>query len=103
MRWIYLLFKIATFGPILFWIGSFVAVIVLSGGFGCKINEGNVHPCIVLGQDIGDFAYMAGFYAAWGLLIIGPIVMIAAALWLLTALLHRWWLRRRANRPPPSP
>jgi len=102
MRWLHRTLGTLTIGPWVVWAACVAGVLVLGLGFGCNIDEGNVHPCVVAGRDVGDFAYTLGFLAAWGVLILGPISLGAGVLWALATLAHRLW-RRRVNRRPPSP
>ncbi|MEQ9261366.1 MAG: hypothetical protein RIG84_19945 [Roseovarius sp.] len=94
-RWVTRLFILTTIGPILFWIGCFVVVTVLTNRFDCIIHEGFVNPCMVYGRDVGETAAMLFVLGAWGPLIFGPVVMASAMAWALYALLRaarrRFW------------
>lgn len=90
------IFLFLTLAPILFWIGCIAVVLLLGGPFGCTIHEGFANDCMVLGLNLGDFAYAAGFWGAWGLLILMPISLGFAALWaILTVVLL---IQRRLRR-----
>lgn len=88
------LFAIATGAPILIWIGAVAATLLLGGPMGCRIDEGNVHPCLIAGQDWGEAAYTLGMIAAWGLFFLAPLSFGAGLFWGLTALLYRLFKRR---------
>lgn len=75
------MFLFLTQAPILFWIGCAAVVLLLGGPFGCTIHEGNVNDCMVLGLNLGEFAYGAFFWGAWGPLMLWPISLGFAALW----------------------
>lgn len=60
------------YGAILLWmflpmIPVFIAGAIASG-CGCQLDEGNVHPCVVLGVDIGSTLYAMGVMGWFGLL-----------------------------------
>ncbi len=88
------LFALLTFGPLVLWVGCFIAVIALSGLGGCAIDEGNIHPCMVMGRDVGELAATLGIYAAWGPLIFGPFTIGAGMIWGIYAIV-RALVRRR--------
>jgi hypothetical protein len=48
---------------------------------GCTLNEGTVHPCMVLGSDVGSLLY-AGTVSAWFALITLPIAGLLALVWI---------------------
>jgi len=45
---------------------------------GCELNEGNPHPCVVCGTDIGETLYAMGMMA-WFCLITLPVGGVMAA------------------------
>ena len=94
-RWINRFFALMTFGPVLIWLGAIVAVMVLGGIYDCKIDEAGAYPRDFHGADIGKTAAMLGFLAAWGPVLLGPIVLVSAGAWGLLALIG--YLRRRAR------
>lgn len=85
MKWVHRGFAVLTFAPWGLWALAIAAVMLFGWGFGCDIDEGSVHPCMVLGRDMGGLAYHAGFWAAWGVLLFGPVSVGAALLWGVTA------------------
>jgi len=94
-RLLHILFALLVFGPVALWLAAFAATLVLANRFDCAISEGAVRPCIVAGADWGEAAYTLAMFAAWGPLMLAPMVIGAAALWMLFMLL-RAVLRRRA-------
>ncbi|GMG84185.1 hypothetical protein LNKW23_33990 [Paralimibaculum aggregatum] len=68
----------------------------------CTITEAGVNPCRILGRDIGAAMTHLGLFAAWGVLLTGPLALALAALWG-AAELALWLLRRRGVIPPRSP
>lgn len=70
-----------------------VALAIAAAG-GCRLNEGNMHPCVILGIDWGEVLY-GMFVTGWLGLITLPIAMIVALGWLVMELVL--FLRRRAR------
>lgn len=61
---------------------------VTANAYGCKVDEGSVHPCIINGQDYGHLLYTLGV-AGWFMLVTLPVGGLAGAAWLVALLLHR--------------
>lgn len=85
-RWVDRVGLIGVLAPVAIWLLAVLITLSL-GRYGCQIDEGSAHPCSVFGQDLSDFAYNAGFFAAWGPLFLWPISVGFAMLWGLTRLL----------------
>lgn len=71
---------------------------LFSGAFGCTLNEGDVHPCVVAGVDYGDALYQ-GFVAGWLMLIVWPLALIVLVGWIGVAgyAFSRWMRAGRAR------
>ena len=69
-------------------IGSVVACGTLANAFGCKVDEGSVHPCIVNGKDYGHLLYTLGVMG-WLMLVTLPGGAFAFMIWLVVLALHR--------------
>ena len=41
-------------------IGSVVLCGAIANAYGCKVDEGSVHPCIINGHDYGELLYSLG-------------------------------------------
>jgi hypothetical protein len=56
--------KAIGYGIILFWMFSPLIPAIVAGviaaSYGCKLDEGGVHSCIVFGKDIGEMLYRMG-------------------------------------------
>lgn len=69
--------------------------------YGCDLDEGSVHPCVVNGQDIGETLYTLGVLG-WLALGTIPLGLIALGVYLAGALIFylvRWLMRRRKETP----
>ena len=72
--------------------------------YGCKVDEGSMHPCIINGQDYGQLLYTLGVLG-WLMLVTLPAGLFAFVVWLIILILHRqsWRKRVSAGVPPPIP
>ncbi len=77
---------------------------VIANAYGCKVDEGSVHPCIINGQDYGHLLYTLGVLG-WLMLVTFPCGLFAFVVWLIILILHRerWRKRFAAGVPPPIP
>lgn len=48
--------------------------------FGCTLNEGNAHPCVVAGIDLGDTLYAMGVMG-WLMLVTVPFMLLTLVVW----------------------
>ena len=87
MKWVHRIFAILTFGPIVMWLLALASVMYLGFIAGCRIDEGNIHPCTHLGLELGRLANTLGFFASWGVILFGAFSMIAGFVWGVTALI----------------
>ena len=69
-------------------IGSVILCSVIASAFGCKVDEGSVHPCIVNGHDYGQMLYTLGVMG-WLMLATLPLGAVAFMIWLIALVLHR--------------
>jgi hypothetical protein len=76
----------------------------IANAYGCKVDEGSMHPCIINGQDYGQFLYTLGVLG-WLMLVSLPAGLFAFVVWLIILILHRqsWRKRESAGVPPPIP
>jgi hypothetical protein len=78
-----LVFSVLIVGPVILWIGSALTLLSLVHLGGCRIDEAGIHPCVIVGIDVGETAASLFIIEAWGPLIIGPFVAVAAFIWFL--------------------
>jgi ABC-type Fe3+ transport system permease subunit len=85
-------------------IGSVMLCAAISNAYGCKVDEGSVHPCIINGYDYGQLLYSLGVMG-WLMLVSLPGGFFAFVGWLILLILHRatWRKRISARVPPPIP
>ena len=89
--WIVLvLIVLFAFAPI----GSVMLCSVIANAYGCKVDEGSVHPCIINGQDYGQLLYTLGVLG-WLMLVTIPGGIFAFVIWLIVLILHRESWRKR--------
>jgi len=98
--WIFLvLIVLFTFAPV----GSVMACAWIANAYGCKVDEGSVHPCIINGHDYGQLLYTLGVLG-WLVLVTLPGGVFAFIVWLIVLILHRAnWRKRFAAHVPPIP
>src|SRR5215468_7574551 len=96
LYWIVLVLIVAfAFAPI----GSVMLCSAIANAYGCKVDEGSVHPCIINGHDYGELLYDLGAMG-WFMLVTIPCGLVALASWFILLILHLVaWRKRPAARP----
>lgn len=79
-----------------------VASVVVAGSvanaYGCQLDEGSVHPCVIAGQDRGELLYTLGVMG-WFMLLTLPAGALAFVIWCIVLILHRAaWRKRSASQ-----
>jgi hypothetical protein len=82
-------------------IGSVMLCAWIANAYGCKVDEGSVHPCIIGGHDYGELLYDLGVMG-WFMLVTIPAGVFAFIFWLIALILHRATWRRRLPGHFPS-
>jgi len=80
-------------------IGSVMLCAAMANAYGCKVDEGSVHPCMINGHDYGELLYSLGVMG-WFMLVTIPGGLVAFASWLIFLILHR--VAWRSAYPPQS-
>jgi hypothetical protein len=57
-------------------IASVVLCTAIANTYGCKVDEGSLHPCIVNGHDYRELLYSLGVMG-WFMLVIIPVGLVA--------------------------
>jgi hypothetical protein len=70
----------------------------VASAHGCALDEGSIHPCLVMGSDWGEALYGFGVLG-WLMLVTLPLGGSALLVWLLILLIHRWVWRRQQGTP----
>lgn len=87
------------YGVILLWMLWPVLSVLIAGSVasaqGCQLDEGSVHPCIVLGRDRGELLYTL-FVMGWFGLITLPTGAIALVVFSVVVLIL--YLKTKTNR-----
>jgi hypothetical protein len=71
---------------------SMMTATLLAGANDCPLNEGNPHPCPILGSDWGETLYNMSV-AGWLMLFTLPTGVLLFIVWLVFLVVHLW--RRR--------
>jgi hypothetical protein len=79
-------------------------VSAIANAYGCRVDEGSAHPCIIAGHDYGGLLYSLGVMG-WLMLVSLPAGFFAFVGWLIFLIIHRatWQKRISAGVPPPVP
>ncbi len=78
-------------------VGSVTIAGTAANAFGCTVDEGSVHPCLIGGKDFGELLYTLGVLG-WLMLLTLPIGALAVLIWIIVLLLHRRAWRNRSTR-----
>lgn len=79
---------------------SVFATYLIADANACTVNEANVHPCVVMGTDIGGLLYFMGVMG-WFMLATIPFGAMAVLVWLVVLIIH--YLAYRAANTKPGP
>ena len=76
-------------------VGSVVLAGTIGNAYGCQVDEGAAHPCVIGGKDYGETLYTLGVLG-WLMLLTLPAGALAGFLWLIILLIHRArWKRQQ--------
>jgi hypothetical protein len=62
---------------------SLVLAAAFASGFECTLNEGDIHPCVVLGLDFGQLLYIMSLGGLITALVAVPLAAMLLAVWLI--------------------
>lgn len=102
MKYFWLVHSMIVLGIILCAFSPFLAVAyagAVAERYGCDLDEGSIHPCVVNGVDRGADLYSLGMLGWLGIATV-PLGAIALLLYTLVVLLFylvRWLRRRKAS------
>src|SRR5947199_112269 len=77
-------------------IGSVMLCGAIANAYGCKVDEGSTHPCMINGNNYGQLLYTLGVLG-WLMLVTLPVGLFAFVFWLLILILHRERWRKRVS------
>src|SRR5438046_10589764 len=101
--WLWYLLALFVIGAFAFApIGSVMLCAAIANAYGCKVDEGSVHPCIINGHDYGELLYSLGVMG-WFMLVTIPSGLVAFVSWLFFLMLPvaAWRICISAGIPPP--
>ena len=73
---------------------ALLAAGAIADAFGCVLDEGSVHRCVIWGRDLGGVLYTA-FVGGWLTILTAPVMLACAAFWMVYGV-ARICRRRRA-------
>lgn len=71
---------------------SMLIAVVIAGVSGCALDEGSVHPCLVLGIDLGTLLYsmaVFGWFVMFTVPLAGIALLIVILVWIVFTLSNR--------------
>ncbi|EKF19003.1 hypothetical protein [Nitratireductor pacificus] len=71
---------------------SVLIATLIAGSTDCTLNEGNIHPCVVAGVDLGGMLNTM-FVLGWLMLMTIPLGVAGLAVWTVVAII--FWIRSR--------
>ena len=78
---------------------SLLLALAIALPFGCSLDEGSVHPCLIFGLDFGALLYSMSV-SAWFVMFTIPLAGVALVFWfvvVLSSLIIRWRRQRQDN------
>jgi hypothetical protein len=73
---------------------SLLLAVLFASAFGCALDEGSVHPCVVLGLDFGDMLYPMAV-GGWFVMFTIPLAGLALIVWLIVLVVLLFMRRHR--------
>ena len=73
---------------------SLLLAVLFAAAFGCRLDEGSVHPCVVLGLDFGDLLYPMAV-GGWFVTFTIPLAGLALIVWLIVLVVLLFMRRHR--------
>lgn len=80
-------------------LAAVLATDLFASVFGCTVNEGRAHPCVVAGVDFGELLYVGGV-SGWFMLVTWPLMLLSLLAWFVLGIrfIMRRVQARRARR-----
>ena len=69
----------------------------IASAYGCNITEGLKYPCIINGQDWGDWLQFGGL-SIFYIFLTFPLAFVLFIVWLIVLLVHRSMFKRRTAK-----
>jgi hypothetical protein len=73
---------------------SLLLAVLFASAFGCQLDEGSVHPCVVVGLDFGGLLYPMAV-GGWFVMFTVPLAGLALIVWLIVLVVLLFIRRRR--------
>jgi hypothetical protein len=81
MKWALAIIVLFAASPLV----SLILAILIAAPFGCRLDEGSVYPCVILGVDFGTLLYVMSV-SAWFVMFTVPFAGLALIVWLVVLL-----------------
>ena len=79
---------------------TLLSAVLFASAFGCQLDEGSIHPCIVLGLDSGGLLYPMAV-GGWFVMFTIPLAGSALIVWLIVLVVLLFTRRHRFRQPSP--
>ena len=73
---------------------SLLLAVLFASAFGCQLDEGSVHPCLILGLDFGGLLYPMAV-GGWFVVFTIPLAGLALIVWLIVLVVLLFMRRHR--------
>ena len=77
---------------------TLLSAVLFASAFGCQLDEGSIHPCIVLGLDFGGLLYPMAV-GGWFVMFTIPLAGLALIVWLIVLVVLLFTRRHRIQQP----
>jgi uncharacterized membrane protein len=77
---------------------TLLSAVLFASAFGCLLDEGSIHPCIVLGVDFGGLLYPMAV-GGWFVMFTIPLAGLALIVWLIVLVVLLFTRRHRIRQP----
>ena len=77
---------------------TLVSAVLFASTLGCQLDEGSIHPCMVLGLDFGGILYPMAV-GGWFLMLTIPLAGLALIVWIIVLVILLFTRRHRIRQP----
>ena len=77
---------------------TLLSAVLFASAFDCQLDEGSIHPCVVLGLDFGGLLYPMAV-GCWFVMFTIPLAGLALIVWLIAWVVLLFTRRHRIRQP----